>query len=90
MIPEKGTDYNYGKYDNAEYNALLAKANGTDANNSEKRWQDMAQASQLLSQDQGVTPLYQSVYSFLQKDNVKGIIHNTAGTQWNYKYAYIK
>lgn len=89
MIPEKGTDYNYGKYDNAEYNALLAKANGTDANNSEKRWQDMAQASQLLSQDQGVTPLYQSVYSFLQKDNVKGIIHNTAGTQWNYKYAYI-
>ncbi|WP_125604769.1 peptide ABC transporter substrate-binding protein [Lapidilactobacillus bayanensis] len=89
-IPETGTDYNYGKYHNSEYDALLEKAAKTDANNVEQRWEDMVQASKLLSNDQGITPLYQSVYSFMQKSDVKGIIHNTAGTQWNYKYAYIK
>lgn len=90
MIPEKNTDYNYGKYNNPEYNELIKKANSTDANDVDQRWQDMVEASKLLSNDQGVTPLYQSVYSYMQKSNVKGIIQNTAGTQWNYKYAYIK
>lgn len=90
QIPESGTTYNYGKYHNADYDALLTRAAGVDANDPNKRWQDLVKASQLLSQDQGVTPLYQSVYSWMQKSNVKGIIHNTAGTQWNYKYAYIK
>lgn len=89
QIPESGTTYNYGKYHNSDYDALLARAAGVDANNQEKRWQDLVKASQLLSQDQGVTPLYQSVYSWMQKSKVKGIIHNTAGTQWNYKYAHI-
>ncbi|WP_261806059.1 peptide ABC transporter substrate-binding protein [Lapidilactobacillus luobeiensis] len=89
QIPETGTPYNYGKYSNSAYDALVAKASNADANDAEKRWQDLVDASQLLMKEQGVTPLYQSVYSYLQKSQVKGIIHNTAGTQWNYKYASI-
>jgi oligopeptide transport system substrate-binding protein len=84
------SSYNYGKYDSAEYNNLIAKAQGADANNAEARWQDMVKASQVLTKDQPITPLYQSVYSWMQKTSVKGIIHNTAGTQWSYKTAYIK
>lgn len=90
QIPETGTSYNYGQYSNPEYDALVEKASNADANNEKQRWQDLVAASQLLSKDQGVTPLYQSIYSYMQNKDVKGIIHNTAGTQWNYKYAYIK
>lgn len=90
QIPQSNTAYNYGKYHNPQYDALVEKASNADAANPDKRWEDMVAASQLLSKDQGITPLYQSVYSFMQKSGVKGIIHNTAGTQWNYKYAYIK
>lgn len=90
QILQKDASYNYGKYDSAEYEALVKKASVTDANDPTKRWQDMIDASHVLMKDQAVTPLYQSVYSYLQKSDVHGIIHNTAGTQWSYKYAYIK
>lgn len=90
QIMGKNSSYNYGKYDNAQYNALINKASTTDANDPAKRWSDMVQASKLLTNDQAVTPLYQSVYSWMQKSDVKGIVHNTAGTQWSYKTAYIK
>ena len=90
QIMGKDSSYNYGKYNNAQYNDLVTKASTTDANDAAKRWGDMVQASKLLTNDQAVTPLYQSVYSWMQKSNVKGIVHNTAGTQWSYKTAYIK
>lgn len=71
------------------YNALVNKAQNQDANDTSARWQDMINAEKTIMKDQGITPLYQTVYSYLQNPKVKGIIHNTAGTQWNYKYAYI-
>ncbi len=89
QIMTSGSGYNYGKYSSSEYNALVKKAQNQDANNAEARWQDMLKAEQVLMKDQGITPIYQTVYSFLQNPKVKGVIHNTAGTQWNYKYAYI-
>ncbi len=90
QIPAKGTPYNYGKYDNKEYNQLIEKASDQDANNPEKRWDDLVNASKTLNRDQGITPLYQQVTAYLQKPTIHGVIHNTAGTQWNYKYAYMK
>ncbi|ETY75131.1 peptide ABC transporter substrate-binding protein [Lactiplantibacillus fabifermentans] len=89
QILTKSSGYNYGKYNSSEYDALVKKAQNQDANKPEARWQDMLKAERVLMQDQGVTPLYQTVYSYLQNPKAKGIIHNTAGTQWNYKYAYI-
>lgn len=90
QVMTNASSYNKGKYDSAAYNALVQKASTTDANDADKRWDDMVQASQLLTEDQGITPLYQSVYSWLQSPDVHGLIHNTAGTQWSYKDAYIK
>lgn len=90
QIPESNTPYNYGKYTNAAYDALINKAETTDANDAAKRWADLVQAAKLFNQAQGVTPLFQQVTAYLQKSDVKGLTHNTAGTQWGYKTAYIK
>ncbi|MFR0599378.1 peptide ABC transporter substrate-binding protein [Lactobacillus equicursoris] len=90
QILQKGTSYNYGKWNNKQYNALVQKALTTDANNTTKRWQDLVDALKLANSEQAVTPIYEQTTAYLQKSKVKGIIHNTAGTQWSYKYAYIK
>ena len=89
QIMTNNSGYNYGKYNSSTYNALVNKAQNQDANDTSARWQDMINAEKTIMKDQGITPLYQTVYSYLQNPKVKGIIHNTAGTHWNYKYAYI-
>ncbi|WP_341778837.1 peptide ABC transporter substrate-binding protein [Levilactobacillus sp. HBUAS70063] len=90
QIPVSSNALNYGKWSNKQYDALIAKAQGTDAGNDEARWQDMVQAAKLINKQQSFTPLYQANYAYLQRKDVKGVIHNTAGTQWSYKYAYMK
>lgn len=90
QIPETGTAYNSGKYSNPAYDKLIKQAQNQDANNADKRWDDLVKAAKLFNADQGMTPLYQQVTSYLQKPDLKGVIHNTAGTQWSYKYAYMK
>lgn len=90
QIPETGTAYNYGKYSNKAYDALISKAQNQDANNAEARWHDLVQASRLFTKDQGMTPLYQQTTSYLQNPDAKGIVHNTAGEEWNFKTAYVK
>lgn len=81
--------YNYGKWNNSSYDALIKKAQNSDANNKSKRWADMIKADQLVVKQAAIAPLYQTNYSFLINPKVKNVIHNTAGTQWNYKTAYI-
>ncbi|ANZ62943.1 peptide ABC transporter substrate-binding protein [Secundilactobacillus paracollinoides] len=90
QIPETGTSYNYGKYSNKAYDALIKKSENQDANNKEARWNDLVKASCLFTKDQGMTPLYQQTTSYLQNPKVKGIIHNTAGEEWNFKSTYLK
>ncbi len=90
QIMTNNSGYNYGKYNSSTYNALVNKAQNQDANDTSARWQDMINAEKTIMKDQGITPLYQTVYSYLQNPKVKGIIHNTAGTQWNYKYPNCK
>ncbi|MBW1606139.1 peptide ABC transporter substrate-binding protein [Lactobacillus sp. Sy-1] len=90
QIPQANTPYNYGKYNNTKYDNLIDRAENKDANNPEKRWQDLIGASMELNRDQGISPLFQNETYYLQKASVKNIIHNTAGPQWSYKYTYIK
>lgn len=90
QIPLQNTSYNYGNYYNPTYDALIKKAENEDANDVDKRWSDLVAAAKIFNQDQGVTPIYQQTTAYMQSSKVHGIIHNTAGTQWNYKYAYIK
>ncbi|GEO69743.1 peptide ABC transporter substrate-binding protein [Levilactobacillus acidifarinae] len=90
QIPLSSNSLNYGKWSNKTYDKLIAKAQNQDAATPEKRWQDLVQGAKLLNKEQSFTPLYQADYAYLQRSTVKGVIHNTAGTQWSYKYAYIK
>ncbi|ETY74728.1 peptide ABC transporter substrate-binding protein [Lactiplantibacillus fabifermentans] len=82
--------YNNGKYSSSEYDSLINKANGSDANNTTARWNDMVKAEKQLMNDQGVIPIYQQATSHLTRTSLKGIIYNTAGSQYNYKYMSVK
>ncbi|WP_220751866.1 peptide ABC transporter substrate-binding protein [Apilactobacillus xinyiensis] len=90
QIPQRGTSYNYGKYNSDKYNELVNQAENVDSNDASKRWQDLVNASKELNITQGVSPLFQDDTYYLKQPKVQGVIHNTAGTQWNYKYTYIK
>lgn len=85
-----GTSYNYGGWSNKEYDALVKKAENQDANNPKARWKDMLAAEKIYMQDVGGLPIYQQSFAYLQNSKLRGVIHNTAGTQWSYKYAYFK
>ncbi|MDH5100899.1 peptide ABC transporter substrate-binding protein [Lactobacillus kefiranofaciens] len=90
QIPLTGTSYNYGKWTDANYDNLVKEAGNQDANDPETRWQDLVKAAKIVNGEQAITPIYQQTTAYLQKPRVHGIIHNTAGTQWSYKYAYVK
>lgn len=81
--------YNNGKWKNAEYDKLIEASKTTDAGNTDKRWDDMVKASKILSEDQGVAPLYQLNVAYMLNPSVKGVIQNTAGVTWSFKDAYI-
>ena len=89
QIPMTGTSYNYGKWSNSEYDNLVKKAGNQDANNPDTRWNDLVSAAKIVNGNQAITPIYQQTTAYLQNKRVHGIIHNTAGTQWSYKYAYV-
>lgn len=89
QIPMTGTSYNYGKWSNSTYDNLVKKAGNEDANNPEKRWNDLVKAAKIVNGNQAITPIYQQTAAYLQNKRVHGLIHNTAGTQWSYKYAYV-
>ncbi|RVU71115.1 peptide ABC transporter substrate-binding protein [Lactobacillus xujianguonis] len=90
QIPMGGTSYNYGKWSSSEYDGLVKKALNQDANEPDQRWDDLVKAAKIVNGNQAITPIYQQTTAYLQNKRVHGIIHNTAGTQWNYKEAYIK
>ncbi|TSO25337.1 peptide ABC transporter substrate-binding protein [Lactobacillus sp. LL6] len=89
QIPKTGTSYNYGKWSNSNYDQLVKNASNRDANNVDKRWSDLVSAAKVVNKEQAITPIYQQTTAYLQKPQVHGVIHNTAGTQWNYKYASV-
>ena len=89
QIPMTGTSYNYGKWSNSEYDNLVKKAGNQDANNPDTRWNDLISAAKIVNSNQAITPIYQQTTAYLQNKRVHGLIHNTAGTQWSYKYAYV-
>lgn len=89
QIPMTGTSYNYGKWSNSEYDNLVKKAGNQDANNPDIRWNDLISAAKIVNSNQAITPIYQQTTAYLQNKRVHGIIHNTAGTRWSYKYAYV-
>lgn len=82
--------YNYGKWSNAQYDQLLTASKSQDVNDTNKRWQDLVQASDLLNAEQGIVPLYQENQAMLVRPNVKGLIIDSSGVTFTWKYVEIK
>lgn len=89
-ILTKGNPSNISGWSNSQYDQLIKASSTTDANNASKRWDDMVQAQNILLKDQGITPLYQSSAPWLLNQNVKDIVYNSAGANYNFKTAYMK
>ena len=84
-----GNVQNNGKYSNAQYDALINKSKTTDTTNEDARWQDLLQATKILTDDQGAIPLYQSYQANLTRSNVKGY-RITPNGSYNLVTAYKK
>ncbi|WP_225904646.1 peptide ABC transporter substrate-binding protein [Lentilactobacillus parabuchneri] len=80
---------NVPQWSSKQYDRLIKASSTTDAGNADKRFEDMTKAQNILLENQGVTPLYQSASKNLLSSKVKGIIYNTAGATYNYKDAYV-
>lgn len=88
-ILTSGNPSNVPQWSNKQYDKLIKASSTTDAGNADKRFEDMTKAQNILLDNQGITPLYQSASKNLLSSKVKGIIYNTAGATYNYKNAYI-
>ncbi|GAY71998.1 oligopeptide ABC transporter, periplasmic oligopeptide-binding protein OppA [Lentilactobacillus kosonis] len=89
-VYEKGASYNTSGYESAKFDKLLSESEDQNANQPEKRWQNLVAAEKVLMNDQGTVPLYQSTQSQLIRSNVKGIVYNPAGVPFDWKTTYIK
>ncbi|MBW1605282.1 peptide ABC transporter substrate-binding protein [Lactobacillus sp. Sy-1] len=90
QLMESNNAYNNGHWSNAKYDELMTAAEGKDANNVNKRWNDMVSAEKVLMDDAGVVPLYQSVTPQVRKDKVKGLQYSNTGASYNFRDLYLK
>lgn len=72
-------------YDSEEYNKLVEEAK--NSTNSAEAYQKFAEAEKLMLEDGYLLPLFQKGVAYVQKDYVSGIIENTWGADYTYKYA---
>ncbi|GEP19024.1 peptide ABC transporter substrate-binding protein [Pediococcus argentinicus] len=85
-----GNSLNNGKWKSAEFDQLIKDAGDKDANNPEKRWNDMLKAERILLKEQAISPLYQQAQSMLRNQNIKGIVYNSAGLNFDYSHMTVK
>ena len=79
---------NYGKWENAQYNALLKHAQTeTDVN---KRWNELLEAEKVMMEDMPNIPVVETGTAALQAKNVKGLVHNSVSTPYVFKYVTLK
>lgn len=78
---------NNGKWSNSQYDKLIADSKTTADTN--KRWDDLQKAEQILLNEQGISPLYYKTEAWLVRPSIKGIVYNGAGLNYNFKNAYV-
>ncbi|MDJ1477360.1 peptide ABC transporter substrate-binding protein [Bacillus sp. LS15-K4] len=84
-----GNPNNKMSYSNPRYDELIKKVKNELVLDSEKRWEVLREAEQVLLEDAAVAPLYQMGSAYVQKDYVKGIEKHQFGGVYTYKNAYI-
>ncbi|WP_252904313.1 peptide ABC transporter substrate-binding protein [Secundilactobacillus silagei] len=88
-LQETKNPTNNGKWSNAEFDKLTNASQTTDANDQQKRYEDLVSAEKILMKDQGVIPLYQPSTTELWRPNVHGYVWNPAGMSRGYKDIYL-
>lgn len=87
---EDGAAYNYGGYNNEEYNQLVTDAKTTHANNPNKQFENYKAAEKiLLEEDAAQVPLYQSASNYLINPKIKGIEFHRYASYFHFRTAYI-
>ena len=75
---------NYGKWVNADYDALMAQIS-TEAN-VETRWNLMLQAEEMAVNDYVNIPVFQKGTSALENPSVKGLVFRPVGVPYTFNY----
>lgn len=71
-----GNSYNMGNWTNAQYDADIKRSKTTDAGNVNKRWNDLKDADEVLTQQQGVISLYQTGEAHLTRKSIKHMLYS--------------
>ena len=75
---------NYGKWSNAEFDALMDKvAVESDAST---RWQEMIDAEKILCEDYCFIPVFEKGTATLQNTSVKGLVIRPVGVPYTFTY----
>lgn len=78
---------NNGKWSNSQYDKLIADSKTTA--DTTKRWNDLEKAEKILLSDEGIAPLYYKTEAWLVRPDIKGIVYNGAGLNYNFKNTYV-
>lgn len=81
--------YNWGKYNNKEYDELLKKADNEDVLEVEKRTQDLLDAEKILMDTQGITPIYSIAPTYLRNPKLADVKFHSIGPRFEYKSMYL-
>lgn len=88
QVMTSNSRHNYGHWHDATYDRLVTTINNNQSTDYQLRWQQMLSAEKRLTEQQGVTPLYQQADSFLTNSKLNGVLHNISGVVEDYKSAY--
>jgi oligopeptide transport system substrate-binding protein len=80
--------FNNGKWKSETYDKAMAAAKS--ATSDKARFKEYKTAEQALEKEVGVAPLTYGAYSTLYRTSVKGVVYNSVGTPFDFKYAYKK
>ncbi|UQS85684.1 peptide ABC transporter substrate-binding protein [Apilactobacillus apisilvae] len=84
-----GAVYNFGKFSNTQYDKLLDKAESVDANNGDKRWDDLVQAEKIIMNQQGIVPLTYVVQPMVIQPKVKNYELLPTGSPINFRNTFV-
>lgn len=75
---------NYGKWSNAEYDALMNKV--AVESDAQTRWQQMIDAEKILCEDYCFIPVFEKGTATLQNTKVKGLVIRPVGVPYTFNY----
>lgn len=84
------SSFNNGSWKNTDYDNAMKAAKTTDVNDETKRYADYAKAEKILQDDAAVSPVYYQAKPSLLNTKVKGVVSNTVGAPFDWKWAYKK